>query len=113
MTSIEERIRQARALEVSIGAWKFQARRPTDMEAGELYRENISKGELARRYVTGWTGMRLCDLVGGDDETPAPFDADVWSEWVADHPEVYGPLGEAIMSAYLAHAEQQQAARKN
>lgn len=108
-----EQIRKARALAVTVGAWTFHARRPKDLEVALLTRDERTTGELAVRFVEGWDGIRVCDLVGGSDETAAEFDRELWEEFVADRPEVYGPVGQAIMEAYVAHGKLQEEARKN
>ena len=112
-SSLVERIRQQRSIKVPVGRWTFHARRPTDIEAGELYRERATSGAMAIRYVSGWEGLRMLDLVGGEDETPVEFDRAVWEEWVVDQPDVYKAIGDKIMEAYLEHAERQKADRKN
>ncbi len=111
--SLIERIRKGRAFTITVGRWTFHARRPTDMEAGDLHRERATTGSLAARFVSGWEGMRTCDLVGGEDETPVEFDAAVWREWIVDQPNVYQAIGDRIMEVYLAHAAQLEADRKN
>lgn len=111
--SLVDRIREARKLTVSVDRWTFHGRRPTDIEMSILRRADSHTGDLARRFVGGWDGMRVCDLVGGADETPVPFVRELWEEWVADRPDVYGPVGTKIMTAYLEFAKAQEAALKN
>jgi len=108
-----EQIRKARELKVTVGAWAFHARRPKDLELAKITRSEANTGDLALRFVEGWQGVRVCDLVGGTDETVVEFDRELWEEFVADRPDVYGPVGRAIMDAYLAHGKVQEDARKN
>lgn len=108
-----EQIRKARALKVTVGEWTFHARRPRDLEVAVLTRDQRTTGELAVRFVEGWEGVKVRDVVGGEDETALAFDQTLWEEFVSDRPEVYGPVGRAIMDAYLAHSESREAARKN
>lgn len=111
--SLIERIRREREVKIPFGRWTFHARRPTDMEAGDLFRERATTGSMALRFVSGWEGMRLCDLVGGEDEKPVDFDPVLWREWVVDQPEVYKALGDRMMELYLEHSAKMEADRKN
>jgi len=111
--SIVEQIKRGRALLVTVGRWKFHARRPTDMEAGELFRDSVTVGAMSVRFVDGWEGMRLCDLVGGEDESPVEFDRSVWEEWIVDRHDVYQAVGDAIMTAFVEYSERQREDKKN
>lgn len=106
-------LRKERELTVPVAGWVFHARRPTDIEAGSLLPSESSVAALCVRYVTGWDGVRVCDIVGGDDESAVPFSRDLWEEWVSDRPEVFGPVGLAVMDAYTSFCQQRASARKN
>lgn len=68
---------------------------------------------LMRQCVTGWAGIRPCDLLPGSVETPLAFDADllddVFDRWPALYDKAYGEL----MTRYGARMARVDAERKN
>jgi len=100
---LAERMRKAREQKVQAGGYTFVVRRPTDVDMMEM------GGKVdARRlipYVVGWEGITEMDLLKGGDPHQIVFDASACAEWLADRPDLLGPLVEAILSGYTAHAE--------
>ena len=64
-------------------------------------------------HVVGWKGVREIDLIPGGDPHPLEFSAEVRDEWLADRPDLLGPLVQAMGEAYQAHADALGAAAKN
>jgi hypothetical protein len=110
--SLIDKIRRARQVAVEAGGKPFTIRRPTDEEAIAISRDNASLLDVVKRFTVGW-GLQEVDLVPGGSPVAVPFDADLFGEWVADQPEVWEPLGNAIMDAYKAHADKRDTAAKN
>lgn len=108
--SLIDKIRKARETTVEAAGKEFTIRRPTDEEAMQLGHLNLV--EIVKRFTTGWGVVEL-DLIPGGGPEKVPFDPDLFAEWVADRPEVWEPLGTAIMNAYKAHADKRDAAVKN
>jgi hypothetical protein len=111
-----ERIRKNREFKVTVGRWTFTGRRPTDIEAGPIFRDPTSKvtlADLACDYYTGWSGVIEDDVVGGGGQDPIPFDRDLYRDWCADHPELWDKLGHGVIDAYTVHLKQLQDAEKN
>lgn len=109
--SLADKIRKAREQIVEAGGYTFTVRRPTDVEMLDLR----GTGSIARlfRFVVGWEGVKEIDLVPGGDPHPVPFDADICTEWLSDHPEIFGPLVDAILGSYRQHAEALETGAKN
>lgn len=105
-----EKLRKSREFVVEAGGYKFTARRPTDVDAIEL--SGIGPADFVRRFVIGWNLCEL-DVVPGGGPEPVEFDADLWSEWVADRPDLWEPIAVPIMDAYRRHVEGREAAAKN
>lgn len=108
--SLIEKMRRAREREVEAGGHKFTVRRPTDEDV-EFHKIEPGLG-LVKSFVVGWDFKEL-DVINGGGPEAVPFNAAVWSEWVADHPEVWEPLGNAIVDLYKAHKAQVEADAKN
>ncbi len=112
--SLIARMRKNRELKVTVGKFVFNCRRPTDVEAIQIYRGNQSAfDQIAAEYVIGWEGVTDNDIVGGGGTDPTPFDATLWAEWCADHPEFWGPIATAVMEAYTLHRDAIEGAQKN
>jgi len=124
MSKLAERIRKNREFKVTVGRWTFIARRPTEEQGGPLLQE-IFSGEanarltaeqcarISRDYVIDWKGVIEDDLIGGGNQEEVKFDAEDWSEFVADHREVWEPIAIAVIEGYLGRLKEQQDAEKN
>lgn len=110
MPSLVDRIRAARENRVEAGGFTFTVRRPTDLEAARL--TGASTADLLR-YVIGWQGVRELDLVPGGDAAEVAFSPEVAQEWLADRPDLWGPLTEAVVQAYQRHTASLEDAEKN
>lgn len=109
MTPIEK-LRKARETNVVSNGRTFTIRRPTDAQV-----MNIGKStglDIVKLFVVGWD-LREIDVLPAGTNEAIPFDADLWSEWVEDHPELWGDLSAAIKGAYLNYEKARDAARKN
>lgn len=104
-----EKIRAARQVNVEIDGNSFTVRRPTDMEMAKLktdaVRQGFSDSDVLRKYVVDWHGVQEIHLIPGGSPVDVPFEADLFMEWVADKPECWSPLVDAILNAYRAHEE--------
>lgn len=102
--SLIEKIRRARESTVSAGGLKFTVRRPTDLEMLDIQRAGaVSQGDILARFVTGWEGVKELDLVPGGVGVPVAFDAALFAEWIADRPDLWAPLTNAVVDSYKQH----------
>jgi hypothetical protein len=110
--SLIDKIRAAREISVEANGHKFTIRRPTDEEAVRFSAEKIDLVNVVKRFTTGWD-LHEIDLISSGSSVPVPFDPELFAEWAADNPEIWEPLGKAIMDAYTVHASKREAAAKN
>lgn len=110
MSALADKIRRARETVIEANGRRFTVRRPTDEEMAGL--ADASLIDVARRFTIGWEFTEI-DLVPGGSAVPLPFDADAFGEWIADQPEYWLPLGEAVMAAYKMHIDRRESAVKN
>ena len=80
MSALAEKMRAQREHWVQVGARRYLVRVPTRLEAA-LAGNPV---EAALRAVVGWEGVRQCDLLPGEPDAPAAFDAEAFREFVAD-----------------------------
>lgn len=110
--SLIDKIRAARELKVEVEGKEFTIRRPTDEEAIAFRAEKPGLVEIVKRFTVGWN-LQAIDIDPGGEAIPVKFDNELFAEWVADHPEVWEPLGEKILDAYKAHVAKRGEAEKN
>lgn len=113
MATLAEKIRASRNLTIEVAHMKFHARRPSIEEFGAIYQEGTKDPEMARRFVTGWEGVRECDLLRGGSEEPVAYDPDLWREAVSDLPEVWREICAALVKAAKEHMDAVTENRKN
>jgi hypothetical protein len=110
-TSLAEKIRKSREKVVPVGGFDFTIRRPTDLDMMDP--ERTRKPSYMVKFVVGWDKVKELDLLPGGDGHPAPFDDEACAEWLADRADLMVPLINAVIDAYQAHKQQQEAAQKN
>jgi len=109
MTLIEK-IRKARQRQVDAGGFTFTVSRPTDIEAAKLGKAGTS--ELLE-YVTGWSGVQELHLIPGGSPSEVNCDKEVCREFLADRPDLWGPLVEAVLETYSQHVKTLEEDAKN
>lgn len=110
--SLIERLRRARQSSVTSGGRTFIIRRPTDLEMFELS-GRVDQRLLLTRFVVDWGEMQELDLVPGGGPDLVSFSADLWAEWIADHPEHWDALTDGMVAAYELHKAAMEDASKN
>lgn len=105
-----QKLIRSRERGVEVAGRTFTIRRPTDAEA--LAMEGRDPFDFVRRFVVGWDLTEGDVLPGGGPEKIA-FDAELWAEWAADHPELWSPLALAIVDDFKRHVEEREGAEKN
>lgn len=111
--SLVEKIKLARVLRIKVGAMTFLARRPTVEEYSILARDATRDPDIARKFVTGWEGVREVDLFAGGSEDQIAFDADLWNEAVGDLPKVWGKIVTDLIVATNDHIKKLGDVEKN
>lgn len=102
------KLKKAREQQVSLNGHTFTFRRPTDLEVVKLRGSQLREGDIMERFVIGWD-LRENDIDAGGTDLPAPFSTELFMEWVADQEALWGPLTKAILEAYQAHQDAQEA----
>jgi hypothetical protein len=110
--SIIERIRRSRRSMVEAGGFEFTISRPTDMDMLEIG-SKMTQALMLERFVVDWSGVREVDLVPGGGPEVVPFSTPLLCEWIADRPDLWNPISDAIISGYRAHEADLEARAKN
>lgn len=103
LNDLERRIRKSREFSVPIDRFTFKVLRPTTEDMMKYRADGMTVVEVIRQSVIGWSGVKESDIVPQGVEDEAPFDYGVWSAWISDRDDLWGPLGNAITDAYEKH----------
>jgi hypothetical protein len=107
------RFKAARESRIDAGGFGFTIRRPTALEVVRAAAASESLTiDRAIGYVTNWHGVKEIDLLPGGVPEEVDFNAEVFALWVADRPELWGPIVSGVIDAYQSY-EQARADRGN
>lgn len=111
--SLVDRVRASRRGNVKLNGKTFIFRRPTDEDYYfTLIDSEIKITEIIRRFVIDWKGFTELDFDAGGTHGNVEFDSVLFSEWLADQPEIWVPLADAIIGAYNSHNQKRVDAEK-
>lgn len=114
MADLIQRRHAARETVIEAGGHKFTLRRPTAYDISRIH-AGVDSGrtfDLLCRFTVGWD-LKEVDLVPGGDPTPAPFSSEVWADYLADTPDLWAPLGDALTAQIEARDKALEDAAKN
>ena len=97
-----EALRRSRRSEVEVGKHTFIYERPTPADVAEMSGKAIHF-DFISRFVVGWRGIVESDLFAGGDPEEVEFNAGLFSEWAKDRPDLWKPLGKAVLESYYAY----------
>ncbi|HQK89327.1 MAG TPA: hypothetical protein PLU25_17020 [Acidobacteriota bacterium] len=106
------RFQKSRESRVEAGGHGFTIRRPTSLDVVRARSTGSVGIDFTLAYVVGWDQVNESDLLPGGDPEPVAFDADLFRAWVAERPDLWGPLSTAVMEAYQRHEEATEARGK-
>ena len=99
------KIRKARETKVKVEKFTFTIKRPTDLEMLELSAQRLKQVDILEGYVINWEGVTEIDIVSSGTDVAAVFSRELFAEWIADQPQLWGPITEAIVDAYQKHQD--------
>jgi len=113
MTTLIDKIRAARVLRVKVQGMTFIGKRPTVAEFGLHMHNKTPDHEAARAAITGWEGVRECDLIEGGSTDHLAFDQALWDEVLPDRPDIWSRITIALSSAVVAEMDRHKESEKN
>lgn len=96
-----DQIRKRRQVRVTLGSITLTFCRPTDLEVAGAGR--FTKKDLLTDFVESWEGVLERDILPGESDAAVTFSAELYGEWIADHPEHWDAISGAILDAYKQH----------
>jgi hypothetical protein len=113
MSSLVEKIRQSRRVEIPVGKIKFFGRRPSVAEFYQMFVDRTQDVEVVKKFIDGWEGVRGNDLFDGAGTEIIPFDQDFFNEAIVDKPEIWKPIVEKLIEVTKAHIKADEDNEKN
>lgn len=114
MSALIEKIRRARESQVEVGGLEFTVRRPTDLEMLAMTTGPvITQGDIMTKFVVGWGKVKELDLFSGGTGELVPFSQELFAEFIADRPDLWTPLSNAVVDKYKAHEKAKEETAKN
>ena len=101
MSSLVEKLRESRKVEVKVGDITFTGIRATIEQALTYNGDQISDAEICRRHITGWDGVKESDVFGGSDKQPVAFDKNLFNEVIGDNMEWWVAIAPKIIEDAL------------
>lgn len=100
-----EKFVKARQSRVEIGGRFFTISRPTSWDVAQAQASKLKPNlEWAVSFVVDWD-FAEADLLPGGDPEPVEFNREVLFSWLKDRTDCWGPLVDAVVSAYKTHKE--------
>lgn len=111
--SILDKIKKAREFMIEVEGVRFTLSRPTDLEAITMKYESVEQAVLdVPRFVVGWS-LQEIDLFPGGNAIAVEPEAEVVSAYLADRPDMWMPLIEALKDSYSKHSKKREERSKN
>ena len=112
MSSVAEKLRKARQIEIKVGSCTFSASRATPEQA-LLYSTNaISDADVCRRHVMGWSGVKECDIIEGGGKDDLPFDRDDFSEAIGEKMDWWKEIAKTVLDDAFERIKQKESHQK-
>ena len=105
MSVLLDKLRKSRESLVEIGDFTLTVRRPTDAEIVAFRVKQITQEDILGKFIFGWKDVKEMDIIPGGDGSEASFDQELFADWIADRPQLWEPLINAVLASYDAHSQ--------
>lgn len=107
MSSLADKLRAARRIEVKVGELTFSGSRATPEQFSRYANLSVTDSEVCRIHIDDWKGVKESDVIEGGSKDVLKFDRDLFSEIISEKVEWYKP----IVAEILKDAQERFAAR--
>lgn len=97
MSSVADKLRAARRIEIKVGDLTFTGTRATPEQFSRYATQASTDAEVCRVHIDGWENVKESDLIEGGGKDQIKFNRDDFSEAIADKPEWYRPIVAKIL----------------
>jgi hypothetical protein len=113
MSSVAEKLREARKIEIKIGEITFTGTRATPEQYSRYFNASCTDAEVCRSHITGWDGVKESDLIDGGKKELKPYNREDFFEAIGEKPDWYKPLAEGIIKNAKEYFENKAKVEKN
>lgn len=96
MSTLADRIREQRRVEIKIDDITLYASRATDAQAISYVQNATPDLDVISKHITGWTGVKERDVIEGGSEELIDFDHEVFMLGIGDRIDWIKPCIEKI-----------------
>lgn len=100
MSSLADKLRAARRIDIKVGKATFTGTRAT-LEQALTYHNRvgvITDAEICRRHIDGWSGVKASDIIEGAPNTEIDFDRDTFAEIIGEKMEWWSEISRVIVA---------------
>ncbi len=97
MSSLADKLRAARRIEIKVGDLTFSGTRATPEQFSRYATNSATDAEVCRLHIDDWSGVKESDLIDGGSKEAIKFNREDFSEAIADKPEWYKPIVAEIL----------------
>ncbi len=98
MSTLADRIREQRKVEVKIGGITLFATVSDDSDIIKYMREGTDDQEVIKAHVYGWAGVKESDLIEGGSDDVVEFDREVFELSIKNKVDWWSPSIEEIFT---------------
>jgi len=100
-----DRYKKSGQTRVEVGRFAFTVQRPTPAEVVIGRQGRQIDLPFVADHVVDWENVLESDLLPGGDPEPVAFERDLFAAWMADTPDLWAPLAQAMADSYRAYEE--------
>lgn len=97
MSSVAEKLRAARRIEIVIEHMTFLGTRATPEEFSRYVTQATTDSQVCRIHIDGWKDVKESDLIEGGSDDALKFNRDDFSEAISEKPDWYRPIVAEIL----------------
>lgn len=109
MSALGNRMRARREAWAEVQGFRFHLRLPTALQISQAN----TGVEVALQSVIGWEGVKECDLLPDEPDTPAAFDADACREFLSERLDLLAEVVEEVRRLKAQRDAELETGRKN
>jgi hypothetical protein len=92
MSSLADKLRAARRVEIKVGEATFFGSRATPEQFSRYASQSSTDAEVCRVHIDDWAGVKESDIIDGGSKDVIKFDRELFGEIIGENPGWYKPI---------------------
>ena len=97
MSTLADKLRAARRIEIKVGDLSFFGTRATPEQFSRYATQSSTDAEVCRVHIDDWSGVKESDLIQDGGKDAVKFDRDTFFEVIGEKPDWYKPIVAEIL----------------